>query len=103
MEPIAPKLILVPTDFSAPSAQALRYGAALAERFSTHLLVIYADPFVLPVELTIGGAGVFVMPREELIETAREQLQAFAETNISRSIPYDVRVLIGTPIDSIIT
>ena len=46
MEPIAPKLILVPTDFSAPSAQALRYGAALAERFSAHLLVIYADPFL---------------------------------------------------------
>ena len=36
MEPVAPKLILVPTDFSAPSAQALRYGAALAERYSAH-------------------------------------------------------------------
>jgi nucleotide-binding universal stress UspA family protein len=102
LEPNAPKLILVPTDFSAPSAQALRYGAALAERFSAHLLVIYADTFVPPVDFTISAAGVFDMPREELVETAREQLQAFAETNISRSAPYDVRVLVGTPIDAIV-
>ena len=103
MEPIAPKLILVPTDFSAPSAQALRYGAALAERFSAHLLVIYADAFVPPVDFTLSAAGVFDVPREELVESAREQLQAFAETNISRSVPYDVRVLVGTPIDAILT
>ena len=103
MELIAPKLILVPTDFSAPSAQALRYGAALAERFSAHLLVIYADPFALPVDLTISAAGVFDISREQLVETARDQLQAFAEANVSRSVPYDLRVLIGTPIDSIVT
>jgi nucleotide-binding universal stress UspA family protein len=103
LETIAPKLILVPTDFSAPSAQALRYGAALAERFSAHLLVIYADPFVSPIDFTISAAGVFDVPREELVESTREQLQAFAETNVSRSVPYDVRVVIGTPIDAIVT
>lgn len=103
METNAPKLILVPTDFSAPSAQALRYGAALAERFSAHLLVIYADTFVPPVDFTISAAGVFDMPLEELVEAAREQLQAFVEANLSRAVPYDVRVLIGTPIDAIVT
>lgn len=102
MEPKTPKLILVPTDFRAPSAQALRYGAALAERFSAHLLVIHADTFVPPVDFTISAAGVFDMPREELVEAAREQLQTFAETHISRSVPYDVRVLLGNPIDAIV-
>jgi nucleotide-binding universal stress UspA family protein len=102
LEPNTPKLILVPTDFSAPSAQALGYGVALAERFSAHLLVIYADTFVPPVDFTISAAGVFDLPREELVETAREQLQTFAETNISRSVPYDVRVLVGTPVDAIL-
>ena len=102
MEPIAPKLILVPTDFSAPSAQALRYGAALAERFSAHLLVIYADPFALPVDLTISAAGVFNVSREELVGTARGQLRAFAAANISRTVPYDLEVLVGTPIDAIV-
>ena len=102
MEPIAPKLILVPTDFSAPSAQALRYGAALAERFSAHLLVIYADLFALPVDLTISAAGAFNVSREELVEAARGQLRAFAAANISRTVPYDLRVLVGTPIDAIV-
>lgn len=83
MESIAPKLILVPTDFSAPSAQALRYGAALAERFSAHLLVIYADLFAPP-------------------EPAREQLQTFAEVNIPAAVPYDVRVVVSTPIEAIV-
>jgi nucleotide-binding universal stress UspA family protein len=102
VELIAPKLILVPTDFSAPSAQALRYGAALAERFSAHLLVIYADPFSLPVDLTITAAGVFDMSREELVEAARGQLQIIAEANIPRTVPYDLRVLIGAPVDAIV-
>lgn len=102
LEPIAPKLILVPTDFSAPSAQAMRYGAALAERFSAHLLVIYADPFVPPVDFTISAAGAFDLPREEMVESAREQLQTFAESNISPGVPYDVRVVVSTPIDAIV-
>ena len=102
MEPIAPKLILVPTDFSAPSAQALRYGAALAQRFSAHLLVIYADPFVPPVDFTISAAGAFGLPREKMVESAREQLQTFAEMNISPAVPYDVRVLASAPTDAIV-
>lgn len=102
MELNAPKLILVPTDFSAPSAQALRYGAALAERFSAHLLVIYADPFVPPVDFTISAAGAFDLPREEMIESAREQLQTFAEWHIPDAVPYDIRVVVSTPIDAIV-
>ena len=102
MEPIAPKLILVPTDFNAPSAQALRYGATLAERFSAHLLVIYADLFALPVDFTISAAGVFDLPREEMIASAREQLQTFAESNIPAAVPYDVRIVVSTPIDAIV-
>lgn len=103
LEPNAPKLILAPTDFSAPSARALRYGAALAERFSAHLLVLYADPFLPPVDFTLSAAGAFALPREEMIAGARERLHRFAETNVSPAVPYDVRVEVGTPIDAIRT
>lgn len=102
METPTPKLILVPTDFSAPAAHALRYAAALGARFGAHLLVIYADLFSPPVDYTIGGAGTFHLPLEEMIEGAREQLQAFAETNISTAMPYDLRVLVGTPTEKIL-
>ena len=79
MEPLTPKLILVPTDFSAPAAHALRYAAALGERFRAHLLVIYVDAFVPPGDLE------------------REQLQTFAETHIPATVPFDIRVLTGDP------
>ena len=102
METLTPKLILVPTDFSAPAARALRYAAALGARFEAHLLVIYADVFVPPVDFTISAAGAFDIGREDLIATAREQLQTFAETNISTAMPYDLRVVVGTPTDAIV-
>jgi nucleotide-binding universal stress UspA family protein len=102
METLTPKLILVPTDFSAPAARALRYAAALGARFEAHLLVIYADVFVPPVDFTISAAGVFDVAREDLVEAAREQLQTFAETNISTAMPYDIRVVVNTPTDAIL-
>jgi nucleotide-binding universal stress UspA family protein len=53
------------------------------------------------VDFTVSAGG-FDVPREELIESAREQLQKFAETNIPPAVPYDVRVMVGPPIDSIL-
>ncbi|MEA2488683.1 MAG: hypothetical protein QOH21_475 [Acidobacteriota bacterium] len=102
MQTQTPKLILVPTDFSAPAAHALRYAAALGARFEAHLLVIYAGLFVPPVDFTSGAAGIFDIPRDDLIEAAREQLQTFAETNMSTDLPYDVRVMFGTPVEAIL-
>ena len=102
METPTPKLILVPTDFSAPAAHALRYAAALGARFGAHLLVIYADLFSPPLDYTIGGAGTFYVPQEDAIEGAREQLMKFAETNLGTAMPYDVRVVLDTPTSAIL-
>lgn len=102
METLTPKLILVPTDFSAPAAHALRYAAALGARFGAHLLVVHADVFMPPVDFMVGAAGAFDIAREDLIEAARERLQTFAETNVNTAMPYDVRVVVGTPVDAIL-
>lgn len=102
METPTPKLILVPTDFSAPAEHALRYAAALGARFGAHLLVIYADLFNPPIDYTVGGAGTFHLPMEEMVEGAREQLQMFTEATIGMAMPYDVRVLVGTPTEKIL-
>lgn len=102
MKALTPKLILVPTDFGPPAAHALRYAAALGGRFGARLLVIYADSFIPPVDFTASAAGSFELPREKSIETAREQLQAFAEANIGGATPYDCRVMVGTPTDAIV-
>lgn len=102
METLTPKLILVPTDFSAPAARALRYAAALGARLEAHLLVIYADPFVPAFDFVISEAVAVHIPQDDLIAAARENLQTFAETNISTAMPYDVRVVVGTPTDAIV-
>lgn len=101
MEPSQPKLILVPTDFSEPAAHALRYASALGERFGAHLLVIYADPFVLPLDVPTNGTQ-FALSIEEMVEQAREELQRHAEENISTHVPFDTRVLVESPVDAIL-
>ena len=98
MEPLAPRLILVPTDFGPHAAQALRYAAALAGRFQSHLLVIYADTFVSPVDYTASVGGAFAIPRDELIEGAREQLRRFVRANVGDdAVACDLRVVLSTP------
>lgn len=98
MEPLAPRLILVPTDFGPHAAQALRYAAALAGRFHAHLLVIYADTFVSPVDFMAGGGGALAVSREELIDGALEQLQRFVRTNVGDdAVACDFRVVLSTP------
>lgn len=101
MESLVPRLIVVPTDFSAPAGHALRYASALAERFDAHLLVMYADTFVPPFDFTTSGAITGGPSLESLIENANEELRQHAATNISAGVPYDLRVLIGLPIESI--
>lgn len=103
MESLKPKLILVPTDFSKAAAHAVRYASALGERFGAHLLVIYADMFIPPVDFTATAGGSFTLTRDEMIEGAREQLEAHAENNIERNVPYDVRVVVDDPVDAIVS
>jgi nucleotide-binding universal stress UspA family protein len=96
-----PRLILVPMDFSEAAASALRYATALAARIDAHLLVMYADPFLPVIDFMAAPATSFDIPREEMIGLARERLQLFAEANVSASVPYDVRVVIGRPVEAI--
>ncbi len=101
MDSLVPRLIVVPTDFSAPASHAVRYASALGERFGAHLLVVYADTFVPPFDFTSGGVGVPTGEPESLIAAAREQLALHAERNISARVPYDILVIVGHPMESI--
>lgn len=102
MKPFVPRLILVPTDLSDPAAHALRYASSLAERLGARLLVIYADPFIPPTDFTANTAGVFALSRDAMMREAREELQQHAEGNIRTSVPFDLRVIIGEPLDAIV-
>jgi nucleotide-binding universal stress UspA family protein len=101
MEPYEPKLILVPTDFSEPAAHALRYASALAGRSGAHLLIIHADLFAPFVDITAVPAGVDESSRQAMIEAAREALQTHAEENVAANVPFDLRVIVGGPLEAI--
>jgi nucleotide-binding universal stress UspA family protein len=102
MQLFQPKVIVVPTDFSEPAAHALRYASALAERFGSHLLVIYADSFIPPIDLAGTAVSAFSQYANQMIEDTRERLDIHAEQNIRPCVPYDVRVVVASPVNAII-
>jgi nucleotide-binding universal stress UspA family protein len=102
MKPVQSRLILVPTDLSEPAAHALRYASAMGERLGARLLVIHVDSFIPPTDLTVNTAGVFHLSRDAMMATAREELQKHAEQNVSPRVPFDLRVIIGEPVDAIV-
>lgn len=80
------KRICVPTDFSEPSSNAVRYGATLAERFGAelHLLHIIEDPIAMGPE-----PGVAILPTEELyVSLERGASEKLDGLNISDWAPH---------------
>ena len=94
------RLILVPTDMSETAAHALRYASALCERFDAHLLVVYSDPFLPPLDF--GVVAPISVRRDDLMENAREQLELHVEQNVSAAVPYDARVVAQAPVEAIL-
>jgi nucleotide-binding universal stress UspA family protein len=73
---IALKHILVPTDFSEPSATALRYGRDLARSYGATLHVIHvAEDLITRYSLDMYPTGVDEM-QEDLEKTSRQRLNA---------------------------
>lgn len=74
------RTILVPSDFSECSDEAVQYGLELAHRFgaSLHLLHVVADPAAQP-----WGAEAFSMPVLEVVEAWQKQ----AEERLQAAVP----------------
>lgn len=102
MNPLEPRIILVPTDLSDPAAHALRYASSLAERVGARLLVIYADPFTPPTDFTANTAGAFELSRDAMMAAALAQLRRHVERNVRTGVPFDLRALLGAPLDVIV-
>lgn len=103
MDTHEPRLILIPTDLSESAAHALRYASTLGGRLGARLLVIHADPFIPPTDFTPNTAGAFHLSRDAMMATAREELREHAENNVGSRVPFDVRLIIGEPLDAIMT
>jgi nucleotide-binding universal stress UspA family protein len=72
------RTILVPTDFSEASKEALPYAVALARQFGAGITLIYVVPTTVPAELRHIGIvltrkGVDAVRRTSVLESQRLQ------------------------------
>jgi nucleotide-binding universal stress UspA family protein len=91
------KTVLVPTDFSEPSAVALRYGLAFAEAFKARLHVLHAveDPYSYP-----WAAEAYVNPQEildRLLAEANTRLAALVTDDQKKAHQIECVVRVGRP------
>jgi nucleotide-binding universal stress UspA family protein len=98
MRSFRPKVILAPTDFSDTAAHALRYAGALAARFNARLLVVYADTFTPPVDVTSMSASTLAISRQDLAARAQEELAQHVEANLGNDVIYDTNTIIDVPV-----
>jgi len=96
------KRILVPTDFSDPADQAMRYASGLARMLGAELTIVYADPFVPPIDFaaTVGAWDEFSFV--SLQARAQDHLRSDAEANIDPAVPYDIAIRVDPPLDGIL-
>jgi nucleotide-binding universal stress UspA family protein len=94
--------ILVPTDFSETADQALRYASGLARALGAKLTIVYADPFVPPIDFTATVGGWDEFSFVSLQARAQDHLRSDAEANIDPAVPYDIAIRVDPPLDGIL-
>jgi len=94
--------ILVPTDFSETADQALRYASGLARGLGAKLTIVYADPFVPPVDFTATVGAWDEFSFVSLQARAQDHLRSTAEANVDASVAYDIAVRVDPPLDGIL-
>ncbi len=95
--------ILVPTDFSEYSQNALRYGAAFAEKFGAELFLlhVFQDLAVFQPE-AVAVSPAAIPPVEELKQAAQAALQKAVADGRFKGLTLQREVREGTPHEEII-
>ena len=86
------KKILIPTDFSDHSDQALRWGASLAEKYSALMLLLHVIPPAMEEVSTHGSASEEIIMELEAKairqwEAIEERRRALVERTFQRLPP----------------
>jgi nucleotide-binding universal stress UspA family protein len=94
--------ILVPTDFSDTADQALRYASGLARALGAKITVLYADPFVPPIDFTATVGAWDEFSFVSMQARAQDHLRSDAEANIDPAVPYDIAIRVDPALDGIL-
>src|SRR5689334_1171838 len=95
--------ILVPTDFSKHSENALQYAVAFADKFGSELYLLHVvQDLALFVPDTVTGTPPVVPPVQQLTAAVREGLQRVIREHGLERLPVCPEVREGTPFYEII-
>lgn len=86
--------ILLPTDFSEASRQAIPYATAMAREFGAAITLVYVVPTHLPAEF--GHLGL-VLEAKRLAAEAKRALEEFRQRELPAELPVDTLLLEGGP------
>lgn len=97
------KRILVPTDFSEHSKNALRYAAAFADKFGAqiHLLHVFQDLAIFQPD-AVTAAPPALPPRDALLAAARTALEQSIEECPIKGVPVHPEVREGAAQEEIV-
>src|SRR5271155_101906 len=77
--------ILVPTDFSLYSQNAMRYAAALAEKFQSEIYLLHVvQDLSLFLPDAISGTPPYLPPTEQMLAAVRESLDRLAREQLDK-------------------
>jgi universal stress protein A len=79
------KRILVPTDFSKHSHNAMKYAAALAEKFQSEIYLLHVvQDLSLFLPDAISGTPPYLPPTEQMLAAVRESLDRLAREQLDK-------------------
>ncbi len=95
--------LLVPVDFSPHSEQALRYAAALADKFGAELFLlhVFQDLTIYQTEV-VSGAPPIVPPVEQLTASARGEMERLVRDKQLGRFPAHTEIIEGAPVEEIV-
>ena len=93
------KKILVPTDFSPPSEQAVRYAAMMAKRFKAQLILLHVNE---PYPYSVTDSMVLVDHSRALKKIAERLLAGQRDRIASQGLRVMAHLAVGSPYQEII-
>jgi nucleotide-binding universal stress UspA family protein len=100
LSPIQLKKILVPTDFSEVSRQALRYAIPFAREFGATVILLFVAQLSFPgsefVDVNLAKLET------DMREGAVQQLQQWSQHCVAARLPVQTLVRIGAPVEEIV-
>ena len=96
------KKILIGTDFSEPSAAALRTAMELARRLGAELFIVHVEEPLPAYAFSEGGLPDLPRLQQEVRGWAERELEQLATQARDAGVPVRTAVLFGTPANTIV-